>query len=76
MNNFDKLYQKIMESMIVNSVYTTPQSNISIGDTGNAIGVKDDKAYAKDDTRIPKFTFPLIQTRNKPIKRRNSSKKK
>jgi hypothetical protein len=66
MNNFDLLYNKLMESMIAGgsgSVFGSPTNGVEIGSTGGAVGVSDDKAYAQNDTRIPHLTFDKIQKR-------------
>jgi hypothetical protein len=66
MNNFDLLYNKLMESMVAGgsgSVFGSPTNGVEIGSTGGAVGVSDDRAYGYKDPRTPHSTFGTIQKR-------------
>jgi hypothetical protein len=66
MNQFNLLYQDLMESMVaggVGSVFGSPVNGAEIGSTGGAVGVSDDRAYAKGTAVIPHLTFGKIQKR-------------
>jgi hypothetical protein len=75
MGNFDNLYKKIMESMVMGgaeSIMGNPASGIEIGSTGGAVGNGD--TWNPNDQRIAKPLFP-IQRRNlgKSKKKRSNS---
>lgn len=74
MGNFDNLYKKIMESMVMggaDSIMGNPASGIEVGSTGGAVGNKD--TWNPNDNRIAQPIFPL-QKRN--LGKSKSKKKK
>ena len=67
MGNFDNLYKKIMESMVMGN----PASGIEIGSTGGAFETGD--TWNPNDNRIAEPIFPM-QKRN--LGKSKSKKKK
>lgn len=76
MGNFDNLYKKIMESMVMGgaeSIMGNPASGIEIGSTGGAFKTGD--TYNTDDQRIANPFLPMQRRnlgRSKSKKRNNS----
>ena len=76
MGNFDNLYKKIMESMVMggaDSIMGNPASGIELGSTGGAFETGD--TWNPNDQRIAKPIFPM-QRRNLGRSKSNKNKKK
>jgi hypothetical protein len=81
MDQFDKKYKEIMETMTaggVTSVFSSPANQSEIGLGGGAVGVDHSRFYGeKDGIAIPKSIFGTVQIRNlnkgknKPRKKSN-----
>jgi hypothetical protein len=75
MDLFDKLYSKIMESMVMggaDSIMGNPATGGEIGSHGGEVGNSD--FYASGTTVLPKSIFGKIQKRN-PIEKTTGKKK-
>lgn len=77
MGHFDELYRELMESMVMggaDSVMGNPATGGEIGSHGGDVGNKD--FYAGGTAVNPSLLYTGIQTRNVPIPKPTSSRKK
>jgi len=80
MDQFDKKYKEIMETMTaggVTSVFSSPANQSEIGLGGGAVGVDHSRFYAeKDGIVMPKSIFRTVERRNLNKGKKNKPRKK